>query len=74
MRYEIAYDTAYDAGRCSAGSRKTLRVGGIPVYSNGTTVWRCVKGSRGRLVKASAHGRLTQAGLATLVASARAAR
>src|SRR5262245_33935804 len=73
-RYEIAYDTEYLHGRCSAHSRKTLRAGGTPVYSDGTTVWRCLRGSRGRLVKASAHGPLGQRALAALVASARPAR
>jgi hypothetical protein len=73
-RYEVSYDTAYLAGRCAARSRKTLRVAGTPVYSDGTTVWRCLKGSRGRLVKVSAHGRLGEKALAGLVASARAAR
>jgi len=72
-RYEISYDTAYLAGRCSAHSRKTFRVGRTPVYSDGTNVWRCLKGSRGRLVKASAHGRLGEKALAALVASARTA-
>jgi hypothetical protein len=71
IRYEISYDTEYHAGRCAAGSRKTLRIGEVPVYSDDTTVWRCVKGKRGRLVKASAHGRLGRNALAALVASAR---
>jgi hypothetical protein len=74
MRYEISYDTAYVAGRCSARSKNTVRVGGTPVYSDGRTVWRCVRGSRGRLVKASAHGPARQQALATLVASARPVR
>jgi hypothetical protein len=69
--YEISFDTSYSRGSCSSRSRKTLRVGGRTVYSDGTTVWQCVRTSRGRLVRTSAHGRLGATALAALVVSAR---
>ena len=71
--HEISFDAAYfkgDPARCSSNSRKTLRVGSNTVYSNGTSVWRCLRTSRGRLVKASARGGLTETSLAALVVSA----
>src|SRR4051794_5794708 len=68
---EVSFDTAYMKGPCSAKSRKTLRVGSSRVYSDGTTVWRCSRTPRGRLVRTSAHGRVAPAALAALVASAR---
>jgi hypothetical protein len=72
--YEISFDTAFFKGSCSSGSRKTLRVGSSRVYSDGTTVWRCLRTSRGRLVRTSAHGRLAATALAALVVSARPVR
>ena len=73
-QYEISFDTTYLRGRCASRSRTTLRIGGTRVYSDGTTVWRCVRTSRRRLVKTSANGRLAVAKLAVLVVSARPAR
>ncbi len=67
---EISFDTVYFKGGCSSGSRRTLRVGGSMVYNAGTSVWRCVRTSRGRLVKESAHGPLAATELAVLVVSA----
>jgi hypothetical protein len=75
--HEISFDTAYSKGAlrsCSSKSQRTLRVGGRTVYSDGTTVWRCLPTPRGRLVKTSAHGRLAATALAALVASARPVR
>jgi hypothetical protein len=72
--HEISFDTAYFKGSCSSRSRTTLRLGGTRVYSDGTTVWRCVRTVRGRLVRTSAHGRLAVAALAALVVSARPVR
>ena len=75
--HEITLGTAYLKGglaRCGSSARKTLRAGSMTVYSDGTSVWRCLRGSRGRIVKASARGRLADTALATLVASARPVR
>jgi hypothetical protein len=72
--HEISFDTAYFRGSCSSRSRTTLRVGGSRIYSDGTTVWRCLRASRDRLVRTSAHGPLAAAALAALVVSARPVR
>jgi len=72
--HEISFDTAYLEGSCSSRSRKTLRVGSRTFYSDGTTVWRCLRTSRGRLVRTSAHGPLAATALAALVVSARPVR
>ena len=72
--HEISFDTAYFKGSCSSRSRKTFRVGSSTVYSDGQTLWRCLRTSRGRLVKTSAHGRLAATELAALVVSARPVR
>jgi hypothetical protein len=72
--HEISFDTEYLKGSCASRSRKTLRVGGGRIYSDGTTVWRCLRTSRGRLVKASAHGPLAATQLAVLIVSARPVR
>ena len=75
--HAINYDSAYfkgGLGNCSSGSRKTFHVGGGAVYSDGTTVWRCVLTSRGRVVRTSADGRLAESALATFVASVRPVR
>ena len=72
--HAINYDNAYfegGLGSCSSGSRKTLRVDSGMVYSDGTTVWRCLRTSRGRVVRTSANGRLAESALAKFVASAR---
>ena len=71
---EISFDTAYLEGSCSSRSQKTLRIGSNRVYSDGTTVSRCLRTSRGRFVKASAHGPLAPTALAVLVVSARPVR
>ena len=75
--HEINLATAYfDGGlaRCSSSSRKTLRIRSMTVYSDKRSVWRCLRTSRGRIVKASAHGPLANTALATLVASERPVR
>jgi hypothetical protein len=75
--HEISFDTTYFKGlpaRCSSGSRRTVEVGGRSVYSTGQSVWRCLRSSHGRVVRASAHGRLAVAALAALVVSARPVR
>ena len=72
--HAISFDSAYfkgALGSCSSRSRKTLRVGSATVYSDGTTVWRCLRTSRGRVVRTSANGRLAQSALAAFVMSAR---
>ena len=76
-QHEISFDTAYFKGalrRCSSSSRKTFRVGSSTVYSDGKTVWRCVRTTSGRAVKTSANGPLAVTALATLVASAEVVR
>jgi hypothetical protein len=77
IQHEVLYDSAYLKGAadsCSSRSRKTLQVNGSTVYSDGKTVWRCLRSSRGRLVKTSAHGHLGESALASLVASVDAVR
>jgi hypothetical protein len=69
--HEISFDTDYFKGSCPARSRKTFQVGGTTVYADGTSVWRCLRAARGRVVRTTAHGHLTPAALAILVASAR---
>jgi hypothetical protein len=73
-QHEISFDTQY-LGRtprgCAAGSRTTLRVVGVAVYANRTTVWRCTTTARGHLVKVSASGPASHPALAVLVVSAR---
>lgn len=73
-QHVISFDSEYfkgALGSCSSRSRKTLRVDSGTVYSDGTTVWRCLRTSRGRVVRTSANGRLAESALATFVASAR---
>jgi hypothetical protein len=69
--HEISLDTAYFNGRCSSRSRRTLPAGSSTVFSDGKTVWRCLRTPRGRLVRLSAHGRLAATALAALIASVR---
>jgi len=69
--HEISFDAAYFKGTCSRNSRQTLRVASEAVYTDGKTVWRCVRTSKGHLVRMSAHGLLANTALAVLVASAR---
>jgi hypothetical protein len=73
--HEISFDTSYLArGRaCSAQAKRNLRVAGTTIYVAGTTVWRCVKAQRGRVVKEAASGRASTGALALVVASARPA-
>ena len=68
--HEISFDAAYFKGTCSAKSRQTLRVESQAVYTDGQNVWRCLRTSKGHLVRMSAHGRLDDKELAVLVASA----
>ena len=75
--HAISFDSAYfrgALGSCSSRSRKTLRVHSGTVYSDGTTVWQCLRTSGGRVVRTSANGRLAESALATFVASARPVR
>jgi hypothetical protein len=76
-QHEISFDTAYFKGAlrsCSSSSRKTFRVDSSTVYSDGKTVWRCLRTTSGRVVRTSANGRLAQTALATLVASVQVVR
>jgi hypothetical protein len=73
--YEISFDDAYftePLKACASKASRTLRVNGTRVFSDGSSVWRCIRTPRGRLARISAHGRLPAKGLAVLVASARA--
>jgi hypothetical protein len=74
LAYEVSFDTHYLKGTCSSRSRGTLSVGGRTVYTDGATVWQCVRSARGRQVLTSAHGRLAAAALGALVVSARPVR
>jgi hypothetical protein len=72
--HEISFDTAYleqQIATCSRKARRTLHVAGRPVYSDGSTVWRCLRAKDGRTVIVSAHGFLPADALAVLVTSAR---
>ncbi len=69
----ISFNASYfkqALSRCGTGARKTFRVAGVKVYSDGATVWRCVL-TRGRVVKEAANGRAADTALAMLVLYAR---
>jgi hypothetical protein len=72
--HEISFDTAYfeqKIAACARKARRTLYVAGSAVYSDGSTVWRCLRARDGRVVTASAHGLVPTNLLAELVAAAR---
>ncbi len=71
--YEISFDDTYFARplrACASKASRTLRVYGTRVFSDGSSVWRCIRTPRGRIARISAHGRLPDKALAVLVASA----
>lgn len=71
--HEISFDTSFlgRAASCGSGSRGTLQVSGVRVYSRAEEVWRCLVSSRGKKIRLSASGRLPAASLALLIVSAR---
>jgi len=74
LQHEISFDSAYftrPLRLCASGSRETLKVGGHVLYSDGGSVWRCLRSARGRVVITAAHGHLGLPALGALVVSAR---
>jgi hypothetical protein len=72
--HAISYESTYFTGgptRCGASSDETLRVHGEPVYVSSQSVWRCLTGPHGRVLKLSASGAATANQLAALLVSAR---
>jgi len=73
--HEISFDTSYAHGSatsCSKGSRATVRVSGVLLYSRSGEVWRCIVAARGgAVIKVSASGRIPAATLALLLVSVR---
>lgn len=56
---------------CPAGKQKTIQYDGNKVYWDGTTGWRCVRGSRGNVRLGAAGPNLPDVAIALIVASAK---